>query len=160
MKLKSKMSILLVLTVFYGSNAFGDDASSQKSRGRRHGPSPEAYTACEGKKAGDAAQFVSPRGETVTGTCAQEGERLVLRPDRPKGNDRDGRRGPPPEAYKACEGKSAGSSAQFINPRGETVTGTCVDENGTRVLRPDHRKHDRPGPAPDVRGQGPGEGMK
>ncbi len=48
----------------------------------RQGPPPEAYSACEGKTAGDEAQFVDPHGETVTGTCEQEGERLVLRPDR------------------------------------------------------------------------------
>jgi hypothetical protein len=160
MNVTSKISIALVLMGICASNAFGSDVSSQENGGRRHGPPPEAYTACEGKNAGDAAQFVSPRGEKVVGTCVQEGERLVLRPDRPKGNDQDGRRGPPPEAHKACEGKSAGCSAQFINPRGETVTGTCVDENGTLVLRPDHRKDDSPGPAPDVRGQGPVERMK
>ncbi len=51
--------------------------------GRRQGPPPEAYTACEGKSEGDTAEFESPRGDTVTGTCEMEGDRLVLRPDNP-----------------------------------------------------------------------------
>jgi hypothetical protein len=34
---------------------------------------------------------------------------------------RNVRRGPPPEAYKACEGKSAGAIAQFVDRRGEPL---------------------------------------
>ncbi len=107
----------------------------------RNGPPPEAFTACEGKSEGARTQFTSPRGEVITGTCKTADGRLVLRPDRaPGGNSQGGRRGPPPEAYKACEGKSSGSTAQFINPRGETVTGKCESENGTLVLRPDNKR--------------------
>jgi two-component system sensor histidine kinase CpxA len=62
----------------------------------RQGPPPRAYSACEGKSAGDEAQFISPRGETVTGICEQEGDQLVLRPNHSRA-DSDGRRqGPPP----------------------------------------------------------------
>jgi two-component system sensor histidine kinase CpxA len=62
----------------------------------RQGPPSEAYTACEGKNAGDEAQLISPRGETVTGICEQEGDQLVLRPNHARA-DSDGRRqGPPP----------------------------------------------------------------
>jgi len=47
------------------------------------------------------------------------------------------RRGPPPEAYTACEGKSSGVSAQMVTPQGDTQTGTCETErDGTLVLRP------------------------
>lgn len=85
MKATIKISIaFILLAAFAVTNAFGDDVSSQEPGRRRHGPPPEAYTACEGKNAGDTAQFVNPRGETVTGTCEQEGDRLVLRPDHPK----------------------------------------------------------------------------
>jgi hypothetical protein len=49
----------------------------------RRNPPPEAYAACEGKAEGAPAQLVGPQGETVTGTCGFEGNRLVLRPDRP-----------------------------------------------------------------------------
>ena len=61
-------------------------------------------------------------------------------------SDRDGsaqndrRHGPPAEAYKACEGKSEGSTAEFVDPRGETLRGTCEIENGKLVLRPDVNK--------------------
>jgi hypothetical protein len=105
--------------------------------GRGLGPPLEAFKACEGRPAGSTAQFTNPRGETVTGTCRSDGERLVLRPDRAPGNSRGDRVGPPPEAYRACEGKTAGSTAQFVDPRGETLKGTCGEENGRLVLRPD-----------------------
>jgi len=81
-----KISIVFVLLAIYATNAIGNDASPQEKGGRRHGPPPEAYTACEGKKAGDTAKFVNPRGEAVTGTCQQEGDRLALRPDRTREN--------------------------------------------------------------------------
>jgi len=84
MKVISKISIIFVLLAGFSVNAFGGDESSQEKGRRRHGPPPEAYTACEGKSAGDTAEFVSPRGDTVTGTCVQEGDRLVLRPDCPR----------------------------------------------------------------------------
>ena len=70
---------------------FANSALAQDRGGRRQGPPPEAYTACEGKSAGDRAEFESPRGDTVTGTCVQRGDRLVLRPDNPP--ERGGRRG-------------------------------------------------------------------
>jgi len=162
--------LLLCLLFLMGGSACGDQAAPRSAGGSqirqagggegapqggpRFGPPTEAFKACEGKTEGSTAQFTGPDGETVTGTCRRADGRLVLRPDRPPGNSRDGRRGPPPEAYQACEGKSAGSSAQFVNPRGETVKGTCEEEDGKLVLRPDHRKADRPGQVPG----GPGEG--
>lgn len=53
-------------------------------RGHRGAP-PEAYAACVGKTLGGKTQFVSPRGDTVNGTCENAGEVLVLRPDRSPG---------------------------------------------------------------------------
>jgi len=83
MKIIKKASIIIILIGFFVvSNAFGDEPSSRQKGRRHHGPPPEAYTACEDKSAGDAADFVSPRGNTVTGVCKQDGDRLVLRPDR------------------------------------------------------------------------------
>ena len=148
MNIAKKTSIVItLLVIFIAIIAFGNDASSQETRRRRHGPPPEAYTACEGKNAGDKAEFVSPHGDTVKGTCEQEGNRLVLRPDNSRrnsaGNNRssqnDGRRqhGPPPEAFTACEGKSAGDTAEFVSPRGDTVTGICEQQDDRLVLRPD-----------------------
>ena len=83
MKLTKKTTIIVLLGVIIAFGSIGNDAFSQQ-RGRRHqGPPPEAYTACEEKSEGDTAEFESPRGDTVTGTCEMEGDRLVLRPDNP-----------------------------------------------------------------------------
>ena len=78
-----RMTIIIAVLIICATNAFGQ---GPPSKGQGHqGPPPEAYTACEGKSAGDTAEFVSPRGDTVCGTCEQEGDRLVLRPDNPPG---------------------------------------------------------------------------
>ena len=58
-------------------------------------------------------------------------------------DNRHVRPGPPPEAYKACEGKNEGSTAQFIDRRGETLKGLCEKEDGKMVLRPDANRGDR-----------------
>jgi hypothetical protein len=59
--------------------------------------------------------------------------------------------GPPPEAYKACEGMSLGGKTEFVNPRGETVAGVCQnDGSGKIVLRPDHTPGERHGPPPEA----------
>ena len=93
MKTSIKVSIVsILLAIFTLTNAFGGDSSLQESGGRHHGPPPEAYDACEGKSAGDMAEFVSPHGDTVTGICVQEGDRLVLRTDRPPRRNSDGRK--------------------------------------------------------------------
>jgi hypothetical protein len=128
-------AITLLAVVGFAAGAAQSDAST------KHGPPPEAYTACSGKTAGAAAQFIDPRGETVSGTCEQEGDRMVLRPDRSsKGQAGDRQGGPPPEAYKACLGKTAGAVASFVDPRGETLTGSCEQEGDRLVLRPDRNK--------------------
>jgi len=74
------MTLLGILVIF---NLCVGGVSAQE-KGRHHqGPPPEAYTACEDKSTGDIAEFESPRGDTVTGTCVEDGNRLVLRPDNP-----------------------------------------------------------------------------
>lgn len=80
--------VIALLGIIIAFSSPGNEALAQQ-RGRRHqGPPPEAYTACEGKSEGDTAEFESPRGDTVTGTCEMEGDRLGLRPDNPP-DDRD-----------------------------------------------------------------------
>jgi two-component system, OmpR family, heavy metal sensor histidine kinase CusS len=49
---------------------------------------------------------------------------------------------PPLEAYQACEGKSAGTPAQFVSRRGETISGICEEEEGKLVLRQTDPKGD------------------
>ncbi len=88
---KSIPIVIILLVIFMAIGATGNSAFAQDRGGRRQGPPPEAYTACEGKSAGDKAEFESPRGDTVTGTCEQQGDRLVLHPDNPP--ERGGRGG-------------------------------------------------------------------
>ncbi len=106
---------------------------------QRRGPPAEAFAACEGKSAGASAELTTPRGDTLAGTCETDQDgKLALRPDRAERNN-NRRQGPPPEAYAACEGKSAGDSSQLTTPRGETLNGTCeADREGKLVLRPEH----------------------
>ena len=137
MRIMNKTLMVLVLVTLWAAQATGNEPMDRKGRHRPRTPPPEAYRACEGKAAGDTAQFTGPNGETVSGTCEEISDRLVLRPDRfnPRRGDRPP--GPPPEAYAACEGKNAGDPARFETPGGETVTGTCEEERGRLVLRPD-----------------------
>lgn len=46
---------------------------------------------------------------------------------------------PPPEAFKACEGKSVGNQTSIVTPRGDIVTGICSNEKGRLVMRPDQQ---------------------
>lgn len=107
-------------------------------------PPEAAFTACEGKSAGDSAQFNTRRGKTLTGTCEIVGGdnagKLVLRPDNLKRKNKM-RKNPPQAAYRACDGKSAGDSAQFETRRGKTLTGTCEMLNSQLVVRPQHAVH-------------------
>ncbi len=82
---KKASIIIALLGMLVPITVFGSESSRGQGRGRHQGPPPEAYSACEGKSAGDTAEFISPHGDTVTGTCEQEpdGDRLVLRPDNP-----------------------------------------------------------------------------
>lgn len=145
MKTVKKIGIILAILSIYSINAFGDDNTSQRSGDRPPGPPPEFYEACEGKSAGDTAQIVTPRGDTITGTCEEQGDEIVLRPDNLKGGPGSGPGGPggrhhtpPAEAIEACEGKSEGDTAEFVNDRGDTVSGTCEQQGDQLVLRPDN----------------------
>lgn len=145
MKILKKIGIIFAILSICSINAFGDDTSSMGQGDRRPGPPPEAYQACEGKSAGDTVEIETPRGDTMTGTCVQQGDKLVLRPDNMKGGPGGGSGGPgggqhtpPAEAIEACEGKSAGDTAEFVNERGDTVTGTCEQHGDQLVLRPDN----------------------
>ena len=86
MKFIKKITMAIVVLGIFVVVASGSDSETQRSRGGQQGPPPEAYTACDCKEAGDTAQFESPHGDIVTGTCEKEGDRLVLRPDHPPRN--------------------------------------------------------------------------
>lgn len=93
---KKVFMAITLLWVFIAFGTFGNDACAQGAGRRHQGPPPEAYTACTDKSAGDAAEFESPRGDKVTGTCVQDGDRLVLRPDNPPGGGPAGQRSEAP----------------------------------------------------------------
>ena len=87
MNTKKRMIIVFAVLIICAANAF---AQGPPRGGQGHQePPPEAFAACEGKSAGDTAQFVSPHGDTVTGVCELQGNRLVLRPDNPPPEDRE-----------------------------------------------------------------------
>lgn len=136
-----------VTTTQAAQKEMGSEQGMSDQQGARRGPPPEAYTACEGKSAGATAEMATPRGETLTGTCeAGRDGKLVLRPERSGNNSNGKRRGPPPEAYTACDGKNSGDRSQLTTPRGEVLTGSCEeDQEGKLVLRPDRPKGDRQG---------------
>ncbi len=82
-RIKELVLATAVLSCICAVNAFGQGGERRPPTGGHRGPPPEAYTACEDKSEGDTAEFVSPHGDTVTGTCELEGDQLVLRPDNP-----------------------------------------------------------------------------
>lgn len=55
--------------------------------------------------------------------------------------DSDGKRrkGPPKEAFEACEGKGVGDSVEFTGRRGETITATCEEHEDQLVAVPEGR---------------------
>ncbi|MCI5144488.1 MAG: hypothetical protein D3923_02945 [Candidatus Electrothrix sp. AR3] len=133
MRYKTKIAPLtLSLLATCSINAFAQNS------GRRV-PPPEAFTACEGKRAGDRAKFTFRQGQSVTGICEEREGRLILRPDhfRRQGGDR------PSGAYTACENKQAGETAQLITPDGRTVNGICEQDGDRLFLRPNRSGSDQ-----------------
>lgn len=81
------------------------------------GPPPEAFTACDGKAAGDACS-VSLHGTEVAGTCSTPpgNQALACRPNRPPP--------PPPQAFSACDNKSVGADCS-LQIHGADASGVC-----------------------------------
>jgi hypothetical protein len=57
--------------------------SGQGQNGQRREPPAQAYTACQGKKEGDAVQITTPRGEKMNATCTSSPKGLFARPEHP-----------------------------------------------------------------------------
>jgi len=91
--------------------------------GHHQGPPPEAFKACEGKSPGDAVETQTPHGQTISGTCREmeDGQLAAV----PQGGPQGRLPGPPPEAFKICEGKKSGDTVQIQTPRGDAITATC-----------------------------------
>ena len=123
---KKTTLLTLSLATFWSMNALALPPNNGPQ------PPPEAYTACEGKHPGEKARFTGPRGNTVSGTCEQQGDgRLLLRPDHPGMGNRI-----PPAAYQDCIGKRLGDSVQIVTPNGRTITGTCQSDGDRLYMRP------------------------
>lgn len=99
--------------------------------GSGHGPPQAALDACQGKAAGDACSVALPDRE-IAGSCvappedAPPADLFCVPADapRPAGGPR-GHRGPPPEAFAACEGVPVGDACTV--PRGDdAIEGHCL----------------------------------
>ena len=74
LKVTAVLTILLMMPITACARNNGRD-------GRRHGPPPEAITACENKKAGDSVHFTGRRGESLEATCQEIDGQLVAVPE-------------------------------------------------------------------------------
>jgi hypothetical protein len=62
-------------------------------------------------------------------------------------------KGPPQEMIAACEDKSVGDACEFVNPQGDTVSGTCQNsprDEGQLVCMPNERPERPEGPPPEM----------
>jgi hypothetical protein len=94
----------LTLSLAAAAQACAGDGPPEQGRARRV-PPPEAFEACDGKKAGDKVTFTTPRGEKISGTCTMMPARLVASPDRP-----------PQQGANQAGGNPPGGSQQAGNP--------------------------------------------
>lgn len=78
--------------------SFGVLAESSMPGGAPPGPPPEALAACNGKAAGAACTFRTPRGDSMSGTCAAPPPRDGKQPPagNPPGARGEGAEAPPP----------------------------------------------------------------
>jgi hypothetical protein len=100
-----------------------------------------------------AASLTAAVSKTQSSSSGGGGEENADRPQQGKGH-----RGPPPEAFTACEGKVAGDACTVTHDE-HSITGTCAsppaDAPDTRLAcRPDHMPEGGPGGPPPGRGQG------
>lgn len=78
----------------------------------------------------------------MSGSVAAHAQQGPGSPSQP-GQQNGQRRGPPPEALAACQGKSAGAACSFNCPpphQDQQVSGTCFTPGGDKPLacRPSH----------------------
>lgn len=121
-------------------------------------PPPEAYTACNGKQAGEKAGFMTPQGQTSFGVCEQQQDgRLLLRSNHlgmnsgmkqnseqqslqttPQAESGIGKLNAPEAAYRVCEGKKAGDEVQLAIQQDLQLTGTCQQDGDRLVFQPNN----------------------
>ena len=83
--MKKEMMVLVLVVFMYGSVAMAQSPQSQSAPQGVHEPPPQAYTDCQGKKAGDTVQHTTREGK-VAATCVDSPKGLVARPNQPRGN--------------------------------------------------------------------------
>ena len=86
--MKTKMMVLTTIVILYASITMAQSPQSQPEPQSGHGPPPQAYTDCQGKKAGDTVQHATREGK-VDATCENTPQGLVARPNQPRGNQPD-----------------------------------------------------------------------
>ena len=75
------MKTLGILAILAMIPAYGYAFGGHGDGRHRQGPPQEAIDACAGLREGDAVQFTTPRGDTVSGTCRQIRGQLVAVPE-------------------------------------------------------------------------------
>ena len=104
--MKTKMMILaLILSL----SAWVAMAQSQQQQDEQQGgkePPPQAYTDCQGRKAGDTVQHTTRDGK-VSATCESTPQGLVARPNQSRGNEPDNR-----QQVSAQRGEQSRGNAQ------------------------------------------------
>lgn len=93
-----KVVFILITAGFFAVPSFAADAPSSRSGSRpsamKHALPPFAFEVCAGKKAGDAVQFTTPRGDQRAGVCTDSPEGLFARPvpppQRKRGTNKQG----------------------------------------------------------------------
>jgi hypothetical protein len=88
--MNTKIVVFAVLTGVPTGLAMAQDRALQGPRPGDHGPPPQAYEDCRGKRAGDAIQHATPEGK-VAATCMDSPRGLVARPNQPPGARPDAR---------------------------------------------------------------------
>lgn len=101
---------------------------------------PEAYQACEGRKAGEVGHIVNKRGVVLEGKCQDyNGVPVIINPEwRDVADEQNMTLSP--EARKACIKKKQGDKSKYMNKHGLVIEGTCEYTKGKLVLFPIKRK--------------------
>ena len=90
---------MMILALIISLSAWVTMSHSQQQREEQQGgkePPPQAYTDCQGKKAGDTVQHTTREGR-VAATCESTPQGLVARPNQPRGKQPDNRQQSSPQ---------------------------------------------------------------
>ncbi len=76
-------SSILALMIISTSTVSAYDQNEQQRAHKRHGPPAQAIAACSELKQEDNCNFISPRGDNISGTCIiprRHKESLICKP--------------------------------------------------------------------------------